>query len=127
MKNVKGSLIQLKSKADFYFKSKSYEEDLNSIIKLLHVHTQNIPDFNFHELEERVQAKKEYLMNQAGKFLIAGALKGATTAISRGHISMIGEYTIIGIAGALIIIIFTVSGVMIRRITSQEDLELIYS
>ncbi|MGE3610165.1 MAG: hypothetical protein AB7I27_11300 [Bacteriovoracaceae bacterium] len=124
MSFFKSSILNLKLKANSYFNGEAYEEDLNTIINLIHSHHYHYPDFESYELEERIKEKKLFLINQATKLILAGAIKGATTAIQKGQLNFVGEYVIIGVAGALFIIVVTVTGVMIRRISLQESLNL---
>lgn len=114
------SYFELKSKINTYFESKSYEEDLDAIIEGLHAHTDKRPKFEFSEdLKSRLEEKKKYLLKQAGLFVGGSALTGAWAAIEQGNFAMIGEYSLIGACGAVIVIVITASGVFLKRVKNS--------
>lgn len=99
-----------------YFESKDFEKDLDLIIEALYVHTKKRPDFDSVEsFNDRIGLKKDFLINQAGKFVIGGALSGAWAAIKTGNIPMTGEYMLVGASGAAVIIVVTVTGVVVKE------------
>ncbi len=118
------SYSNIAAKLSNYFESKSYEEDLDSIIEALYAHTKKRPDLNIStDFKKRVNQKKDFLFGQAFKLVGAGALSGAWAAIESGNLPMVGEYALIGAAGAVIIIVVTVSGIIIKRVLNGTEME----
>ncbi|MBT3979734.1 MAG: hypothetical protein HOE90_00195 [Bacteriovoracaceae bacterium] len=117
------SYESFKSQITSYFKSNEYEDDLDSIIKALYSHTNKMPDFKFSDdYKERVRQKRDFLTGQAAKLVLAGALSGTWAAIKSGNFVNIGEYTIVGAGGAVLIVVVTVAGIVVKRVLNGAEM-----
>ncbi|MBF0316472.1 MAG: hypothetical protein HQK52_23855, partial [Oligoflexia bacterium] len=107
---------KLKLSISNYFQSYEHEKDLDSILNILYAHMKkNAPHPQFSsDFKKRIKQKRMFLMKQTGMFIATGALAGVYQAIESGNIGMIGEYCILGAAGAIIIVIVTTAGVIIK-------------
>ena len=109
-----------------YFQSREHEEDLDTIINALYSNTNKFPDFELPDkFKERVNKKKKILLNQAAKLVGASILNGAWYALQEGNPGMVVEYSVIGAFGAVLIIVFTLSSVLIKRVLGDYEMDLL--
>lgn len=102
-----------------YFKTSSYEEDLDSVINALHAYLKKNPRPKFSDkFSSRVKEKRNYLLKQAGLFIGAGALLNIIEPLKMGEFdpNVLAMHALKGAGEAILVIIITVSGVIVKRI-----------
>lgn len=118
------SIYEMKLRINNYFKTNSFESDLNELIELLQKHTKTKADFSsYSTFEERVNAKKTFLKKQALLAILASASAGATKAIHEGRLNQIGEYILITVGLTVLMIVVTSVGIIIKRIINGIEID----
>lgn len=129
MKKMKTALLDLgefcSQTFQEYYQGPCYEEDLDAIINGLYKHTKVCPKFDHYQGPlARVRAKQNFLIKQAALLVLGGAASSAWLAIQSGKWHVLGQYAFTGASGAVEVVVVTVTGVVVRRITKAEAAEL---